>query len=164
MQPQHELVPQGTHVSDGSVQMPPAVQGGAHVWLSQRQILPPVHSVSASQWFVWIGTHAATQSSQSGQLDDAHALHSVVGPHVAQRSPASHFSAQMPTPKRHTPPGQSSWDLHVPELEPVVAFVEDFDVELELPPVPSTISTSAAQPLDSTTKRITAADGRGDMR
>lgn len=109
LHPQHELVAHPTQESPGAVHAPLMVHGGAHVFDSQRQTFPPVQGSSASQRSGWSGAHAATQSAHAGQLDVAHALHALPGPQVVlQKSLASQALAQSPTPKRHTPPGQSS--------------------------------------------------------
>jgi hypothetical protein len=67
-----------------------------------------------------MGTQAATQSSQPGQLDVAQALHHAPGPHELH-SP-SHAVAHCPTPNRHTPPSQSACDVH--PLGPVVVVLD----------------------------------------
>lgn len=127
---------------------PFAVHAGAHVCDSHRHTFPPVHASFVSQRFGWIGTHAALQSSHAGQLDVAHGLHSLPGSHaLPQKSDPSQDFAQSPTPKMQTPPVHSSCDLQDFEPLPVdAAFVAFEDEVLELPPVPSTMFTSAAQP------------------
>jgi hypothetical protein len=105
-QPQHDPVAQSTQARDGSAQPALAVHEGAHCCVCQMHSSPAGHGSSSSQAPAGVGTHAARQSAQAGQLELAHSLQMLPAPQLAQKP--SQAAAQVPLAKRHTPSGPQS--------------------------------------------------------
>jgi hypothetical protein len=72
--PQQEPVAQSSHTDPFSQISPPTLHGAAQMPASNTQTSLAGHGSFSSHWPAWIGTHAATQSSQPGQLPVAQPL------------------------------------------------------------------------------------------